>query len=113
MADELGHEQRHIAAAMSHLDQMGEVVCTGRTCVPRRLGPNEQHPDDVALDQTVRAGGRSGDYRPGTPLPTVILANRHGLDLKKVPRALRLLVKDDFVAHRDDGGRRLLRPARG
>ncbi|MFE5970293.1 hypothetical protein [Streptomyces sp. NPDC056463] len=101
LADELGHAQRHIAAAMGHLDQMGEVVYTGRNCLPRRLGPNEQHPDDLALDQAVREGVRGGVYQPGTPLPTAILADRHGLALEKVPRAFRLLIKDDLVAHQD------------
>uniref|UniRef100_UPI003F49288D GntR family transcriptional regulator n=1 Tax=Streptomyces sp. CA-141956 TaxID=3240051 RepID=UPI003F49288D len=89
-----------MAAAMAQLDELGEVLYTGRNCVPRRLGPTEQHPDGVKLAQTVRARVRNGVYRPGTPLPTAILAVRHGLDVKKVPRALRLLIRDQLVAYR-------------
>ncbi|MEU7028873.1 GntR family transcriptional regulator [Streptomyces sp. NPDC046275] len=101
LADWLGQETHHISAALVQLDQMGEVVYGGRHRVARRLGPNEQHPDDVALDQAVRAAIASGAYRPGDPLPTAILASRHGLDLTKVPRAFRRLIKDKLVAHRD------------
>ncbi|MGW6393328.1 hypothetical protein ACWFR1_23105 [Streptomyces sp. NPDC055103] len=96
LADEIGQQQRDVAAAMVQLDQLGEVVYNRSGL--RRLGPQEHHPDDVALDRVVRSGIQSGAYRPGTPLPTAILAARHGLTLEKVPRALRMLIRDRLVA---------------
>lgn len=103
LAAEMSLEPRDVAAALTALDELGEVVYSrtrGRRSTQWRLGPQEQHPDDVAFDQEVRTGIKDGKFRVGTPLPTAILAHRHGLDLGKLPRAFRLLIKDQLVAHR-------------
>ncbi|MFE6782110.1 hypothetical protein ACFVFF_07600 [Streptomyces sp. NPDC057680] len=106
LAVALDVETRFISPALTHLDAEGALVYRGGNRAPGRsyrLRPGEQHPDDVAFDRDVRQKIASGHYRPGTPLPTQILADRHGLAPSKLPRASRWLIKDRLIAHREEG----------
>lgn len=99
LMDALGISKLAVAAALRHLDLQGEIVCTPRG-PRRRLRPGEQHPLDAALDQTVREGIRAGTHRPGEALPIGLVAQRHGMSITAIPRALRVVIRDGLVTHR-------------
>ncbi|MGW5002500.1 hypothetical protein ACWEP8_33125 [Streptomyces hydrogenans] len=96
----LGTTVAHVAAALRTMDLLGEVV-HGNKGYRFRLRPQEQHPMDVALDKAVRGGIRDGTHQPGTALPIGILAQRHGLAIEMIPRAMRAVLRDDLVSDRE------------
>ncbi|GHG05635.1 GntR family transcriptional regulator [Streptomyces filamentosus] len=96
----LGITETSLTSALRRLDLEGEIAYSYRGH-RYRLGPGEQHPFDVALDRAVRDGIREGKHRPGDALPTGILAQRHGLDVEAVPRALHGVIRDGLVTDRD------------
>ncbi|MEU3401808.1 hypothetical protein [Streptomyces filamentosus] len=96
----LGITETALTTALRRLDLEGEIACSRRGH-RYRLGPGEQHPFDVTLDQAVRDGIREGKHRPGDALPTGILAKRHGLGVEAIPRALRAVIRDGLVVDRD------------
>ncbi|MFB7424730.1 hypothetical protein ACFC0K_15805 [Streptomyces hydrogenans] len=90
----------YIAAALRTMDLLGEVV-HGNKGYRYRLRPQEQHPMDVAIDKAVREGIWDGTHQSGTALPVGILAQRHGLAIEMIPRAMRALIRDGLVADRE------------
>ncbi|MFB7030850.1 MULTISPECIES: hypothetical protein [unclassified Streptomyces] len=100
LADWLGVKLEHVRAAMLDLETAGEIAFRGRRN-RYRLRPDELHPMDRAFDKEIRDGINSGRFRPGTPLPTGLLSDRHHLSSDIVPRACRLLLADHLVVHRD------------
>lgn len=106
LADALDVEARFIGPALTHLDTEGALVYRGGnrgSGQSYRLGPGEQHPDDVAFDRDIRQKIANGHYQQGSPLPTQILADRHGLETGQLPRASRQLIKDRLIASREEG----------
>ncbi|MFB6630003.1 hypothetical protein ACFCWY_08915 [Streptomyces sp. NPDC056362] len=106
LADELGVEARFVSSAMASLDTEGSIVYRGgnRAAGPSyRLRPDELHPSDVAFDRDIRQKIASGHYEQGSPLPVQILADRHGLESRQLPRACRHLIKDRLIAAREEG----------
>ncbi len=103
LAAELGEQVEHVRRALGKLEAEGELVqqVGRRTSARYRLRPEEPHPQDVDLDRAVREGIRSGRYPVGTPLPTGLLGQQHRFPGTLIPRALRHLVSDGYVSHRD------------
>ncbi|MFE2559750.1 hypothetical protein ACFXGT_27730 [Streptomyces sp. NPDC059352] len=98
LARDLRQRESHIRMGLKALEERGVLVL--RHMRAFRLAPGELHPDDVTLDHEVRQRIRSGEYAPGSALPTGILADRHGLDTpEKVGRACRRLIADGLVCH--------------
>lgn len=106
LAAELGEQDEHVRKALCSLESAGELVQqlgrrTSRYQYRYRLRPEELHPHDVDLDRAVREGIRSGRYAIGTPLPTGLLGHQHRVPSTLIPRAVRLLVSDGYISHRD------------
>ncbi|MFF6903916.1 hypothetical protein [Streptomyces hydrogenans] len=103
LAKALDLDAKEVAAALADLDTRGELVYRGsqRRGPSYRLRPGEQHPDDVAFDREIRQKIARKDYQQGNPLPTQILADRHGLVPSLIPRACRRLIKDGVIAYRE------------
>ncbi|WP_412103939.1 GntR family transcriptional regulator [Streptomyces californicus] len=101
----LGEQNEPVRKALSELEWAGELAVQRggrRTAGYRyRLRPDELHSQDVRLDRAVREGIRSGRYAVGTPLPTGLLGREHGVPSMSIRRALRLLVSDGYISHRD------------
>ncbi|MFF1343913.1 GntR family transcriptional regulator [Streptomyces sp. NPDC058290] len=100
LADRLHLTEQSVSTALRTLDSLGVIQMTGG---PRVLGPYELHDDDIALDATVRQRILSGYYRFGQALPTGLLGEEFLLTAEQVTRALRRLVRDDWV-RRDPRG---------
>ncbi|MGW6842135.1 hypothetical protein [Streptomyces sp. NPDC054958] len=82
----------HVSAALTALDTLGVVAVRWRSV--QVLGPDQPHPADVALQDTIRARARSGYYRLGSALPTGFLGEEFAMTSLEVARACRYLTGD-------------------
>ncbi|MFI7104151.1 GntR family transcriptional regulator [Streptomyces sp. NPDC050161] len=93
-----------VRTALRTLDTEG-VVATRTPGIAGALvlAPDQLHPHDLLLDQTIRKRIISGYYRADAALPVGVLAWAHGLSSKEVMRGCRRLLDQHFLRHDEDG----------
>ncbi|MEV7676435.1 GntR family transcriptional regulator [Streptomyces sp. NPDC088752] len=100
----LGVGERPLREALRILDLDGEIVFRARGRARTfRLRPEDSHPEDTVLLQTIRESIRTGRFLPGQPLPTGLLSARHRASSHQIQRVCRRLMRERLVLLDNDG----------